>query len=156
MTRSDAFLDTLRAAVGAIHVLTDPDLRASYETDWTRRWRGEALAVVRPATTEELIAVVLASARTQIADYLSTLIYVYTLLIILYIVLQLLFSVGVRPPYSRTLDAVLGFLRDVCEPFLRIFRRVLPSFGGFDFSPILAIFTLQIINSIIVNDLIHG
>jgi YggT family protein len=100
--------------------------------------------------------VVLASARTQIAEYLSTLIYVYTLLIILFIVIQLLFSVGVRPPYSRTLDAVLGFLRDICEPFLRIFRRVIPSFGGFDLSPILAIFTLQIVNTIVVNDLIHG
>ena len=99
---------------------------------------------------------ILASARTQIADYLSTLIYVYTLLIILYIVIQLLFSVGIRPPYSRTLDAVLGFLRDICEPFLRLFRRVLPSFGGLDFSPILAIFTLQIVNSILVNNLIHG
>jgi uncharacterized protein YggT (Ycf19 family) len=98
----------------------------------------------------------IASARTQIADYLSTLIYVYTLLIILYIVIQLLFSVGIRPSYSRTLDGVLGFLRDICEPFLRIFRRVLPSFGGLDFSPILAIFTLQIVNSVIVNDLIHG
>jgi len=98
----------------------------------------------------------LASARTQIADYLSTLIYVYTLLIILYIVIQLLFSVGIRPPYSRTLDIVLGFLRDICEPFLRLFRRVIPSFGGLDFSPILAIFTLQIINTIVVNDLIHG
>jgi YggT family protein len=98
----------------------------------------------------------LASARTQIADYLSTLIYVYTLLIILYIVIQLLFSVGIRPSYLRTLDAVLGFLRDICEPFLRIFRRVLPSFGGLDFSPILAIFTLQIVNSIVVNNLIHG
>ncbi len=99
---------------------------------------------------------VLASARTQIAEYLSTLIYVYTLLIILYIVIQLLFSVGVRPPYSRTVDVVLGFLRDICEPFLRIFRRVLPSFGGFDFSPILAIITLQIVNTIVVHDLIHG
>src|SRR5215467_2102973 len=98
----------------------------------------------------------LASARTQIADYLSTLIYVYTLLIILHIVIQLLFSVGTRPPYSRTLDAVLNFLRDICEPFLRIFRRVIPAFGGIDFSPILAIFTLQILNSLIVNDLIHG
>jgi YggT family protein len=98
----------------------------------------------------------IASARTQIADYLSTLIYVYTLLIILYIVIQLLFSVGIRPSYSRTLDAVLNFLREICEPFLRIFRRVLPSFGGFDFSPILAIFTLQIINAIVVNGLIHG
>ncbi|HTA06303.1 MAG TPA: YggT family protein [Solirubrobacteraceae bacterium] len=98
----------------------------------------------------------LASARTQIANYLSTLIYVYTLLIILYIVIQLLFSVGIRPPYSRTLDVVMGFLRDICEPFLRIFRRLIPSFGGLDFSPILAIFTLQIVNSLIVNDLIHG
>ena len=101
-------------------------------------------------------AIVLASARTQIAGYLSTLIYVYTLLIILYIVLNLLFSVGLRPPYSRTLDAVLGFLRDICEPFLRLFRRVIPAFGGIDFSPILAIFTLQIINSLVVNGLIHG
>ena len=99
---------------------------------------------------------ILASARTQIADYLSTLIYVYTLLIILYIVLQLLFSVGVRPPYSRTLNGAMGFLRDICEPFLRIFRRFLPSFGGFDFSPILAIVTLELINAVIVNDLIHG
>jgi YggT family protein len=98
----------------------------------------------------------LASARTQIADYLSTLIYVYTLLIVLYIVVQLLFAVGFRPPYSRTTDAVLGFLRDICEPFLRIFRRVLPQFGGFDFSPILAIFTLQIINSLVVQGAIHG
>jgi YggT family protein len=100
--------------------------------------------------------VLLASARTQIADYVSTVIYVYTLLIILYIVIQLLFSVGVRPPYSRTTDAVLGFLRDICEPFLRIFRRWIPAFGGLDFSPILAIVTLQVLNSVIVRTLIHG
>ncbi|HEY4746936.1 MAG TPA: YggT family protein [Steroidobacteraceae bacterium] len=102
------------------------------------------------------MTLVLASARTQIADFLSTLIYVYTLLIIVYIVIQLLFSVGLRPPYSRTMDTILGFLRDICEPFLRIFRRVIPAFGGFDFSPILAIFTLQIINSVLVAGLLHG
>lgn len=99
---------------------------------------------------------ILATARTQIADYLSTLIYVYTLLIILYIVVQLLFAAGLRPPYSRTTDAVLGFLRDVCEPFLRIFRRLLPSFGGFDFSPIIAILALGIFNSIVIQGIIHG
>jgi YggT family protein len=99
---------------------------------------------------------ILASARTDIADYLSTLIYVYTLLIILYIVVQLLFAAGLRPPYSRTSDAILGFLRDVCEPFLRIFRRLLPSFGGFDFSPIVAILALGILNSIVVQGIIHG
>jgi YggT family protein len=99
---------------------------------------------------------ILASARTDIADYLSTLIYVYTLLIILYIVVQLLFAAGLRPPYSRTSDAILGFLRDICEPFLRIFRRMLPSFGGFDFSPIVAILALGILNSIVVQGIIHG
>ncbi|HEV2982354.1 MAG TPA: YggT family protein [Solirubrobacteraceae bacterium] len=99
---------------------------------------------------------ILASTRTSIADYLSTVIYVYTLLIILYIVTQLLFAAGLRPPYSRTLDLILGFLRDITEPFLRIFRRVIPSFGGWDFSPILAILTLAIFNSIVVQGIIHG
>jgi YggT family protein len=99
---------------------------------------------------------ILASARTSIADFLSTAIYVYSGLIFFYIVVQLLFSVGLRPPYSRTLDAVLSFLREVCEPYLRIFRRLLPSFGGLDFSPILAIITLGILNRIIVEGLIHG
>ena len=99
---------------------------------------------------------ILASARTQLADFLSALIYVYTLLIILYVVVQLLFSVGLRPPYSRTFDAILGFLRDVCEPFLRIFRRVIPSFGGIDFSPIIAIITLSILNNVVVERIIHG
>ncbi len=99
---------------------------------------------------------ILASARTEIADYLSAVIEVYILLIFLYIVVQLLFAVGVRPPYSRTSDTVLGFLRDICEPFLRIFRRVLPQFGGIDFSPMLAIFTLYIVNVVVVQGIIHG
>jgi YggT family protein len=97
-----------------------------------------------------------ATARVQIAEFLSALIFVYTLLIVLFIVIQLLFAVGLRPPYSRTVDAVLGFLRDICEPFLRIFRRLIPSFGGLDLSPILAIISLQLINSLVVNHLIHG
>lgn len=99
---------------------------------------------------------ILASARTEIAGYLSTVIYVYTLLIVFYIVVQLLLTAGLRPPYSRATDAVLGFLRDVCEPFLRIFRRLLPSFGGIDFSPIVAILVLGLVNAIVVQDLIHG
>jgi uncharacterized protein YggT (Ycf19 family) len=99
---------------------------------------------------------ILASARTQIADYLSTVVRVYIILIILYIVVQLLFAAGFRPPYSRTLDRVLAFLRDIVEPYLRLFRRLLPTFGGLDFSPILAILTLGILDQLIVQGLIHG
>jgi YggT family protein len=97
-----------------------------------------------------------ASARTDIAGYLSAVIWVYTLLILLYIILQLLFSLGVRMPYSRPFDVVFGYLRDVCEPYLRIFRRFIPMLGPFDFSPILAILLLQVINSVVVGGLIHG
>jgi uncharacterized protein YggT (Ycf19 family) len=99
---------------------------------------------------------ILATARTQIADYLATLIYVYTIVIIMYIVVQILFSAGVRPPYSRTSDAVLGFLRDVCEPFLGLFRRLIKPVGGLDLSPMLAIITLYVINAVVVSGLIHG
>jgi len=99
---------------------------------------------------------ILASARTQVAGFLSTLIYVYILLIFAYIVIQLLFSVGVRPPYSRTTDRVLGFLHDVCEPFLRIFRRFLPQFGALDLSPMLAIFSLYLLDIVVVQGFIHG
>ncbi len=98
----------------------------------------------------------LATARADFADFLSTLIYVYTLLLIAYIIIQLLFSAGVRPPYSRVTDSVIGFLRDVCEPFLRIFRGIIPSLGGLDFSPIIAFIALQLFNSIVVQGLIHG
>ena len=99
---------------------------------------------------------ILASARVQVAEFLSTLIYVYILLIIAHIVIQLLLSAGLRPPYTRATNAVMGFLRDICEPFLRLFRRILPQFGGLDLSPMLAIVTLSIINSVLVGRIIHG
>jgi FAD/FMN-containing dehydrogenase len=57
-----ALLDDLRAAVGAAQVLTEGDLSA-WERDWRRRWRGRALAVVRPGSTDEVAAVVQACAR---------------------------------------------------------------------------------------------
>lgn len=50
-------LDTLRAAVGGAHVLTDEDAQP-YLTDWRERYRGRALAVVRPGSTDEVAAVV--------------------------------------------------------------------------------------------------
>lgn len=52
------FLSDLAAVVGFDHCLTDPDLRASFETDWTGRYRGQTAAVIRPGTVEELAAVI--------------------------------------------------------------------------------------------------
>jgi YggT family protein len=100
--------------------------------------------------------IVIATARTEIAGVLSAIIYVYTILIICHIVIQLLFAAGLRPPYNRTTNSILQFLRDVCEPFLRLFRRIIPSFGGLDFSPLLALITLQLVNQVLVEGLIHG
>jgi uncharacterized protein YggT (Ycf19 family) len=99
--------------------------------------------------------IVLASARTDIANYVSALFYVYILIIFVYILMNLIFSLGARTPYSRWLDAILSFLRDVSEPYLRLFRRIIPSVGMFDFSPIIAIILLYVLRTLIVN-LIHG
>lgn len=55
-------LDRIAAVVDPDHVLTDPALTAGYLTDWARRWSGPALAVVRPASTQEVAEVVAACA----------------------------------------------------------------------------------------------
>ena len=93
---------------------------------------------------------IVASARTEIAGFLESLIFVYVLIIIAYIVANLVFSFGVRVPYSRPLNAVLDFLRDVTEPYLRIFRRLPLRVGPLDLTPIVAILALQIGGGIIV------
>jgi FAD/FMN-containing dehydrogenase len=59
--------DRLREVVGTQHVLVDADLRSQYETDWTRRFTGEARCVVRPASTDEVAAVVRACADAGVA-----------------------------------------------------------------------------------------
>lgn len=97
----------------------------------------------------------LAITRTDIADYVNALFYVYILIIFLYILSNLMFGMGLRLPYSRWSDAILSFLRDVSEPYLRVFRRFIPAVGMLDFSPILAIIVLYILRAVITS-LISG
>ena len=99
---------------------------------------------------------ILAITKGDIADYVQTLILVYTLLIFAYIVSTLIFSFGGRIPYNRWSNAILTFLRDVCEPYLRIFRRFIPPIGPLDISPIVAVLVLQAIGSWIIVPLIRG
>ncbi len=91
-----------------------------------------------------------ASARGDIANYVNALLYVYVLLIFVYILSNMLLSFGLRPPYSRWSDAVLSFLRDVSEPYLRIFRKFIPPIGMLDLSPIVAIIVLYVVGDLIV------
>jgi YggT family protein len=97
----------------------------------------------------------LAVTRNDIADYVNTLFWVYILIIFVYILLNMMFSLGLRPPYSRALNAFLSFLRDVSEPYLRLFRRIIPSAGMFDFSPMVAIIVLYVLQMVIYN-VIHS
>jgi YggT family protein len=93
--------------------------------------------------------------RTDVAQFLAALVTVYSLIIFAYVLLSLIFSFGVRMPYSRWSDAVMGFLRDVCEPYLRIFRRFIPMIGPLDISPIVGLLVLQIVGNFVVN-IVHG
>ena len=88
--------------------------------------------------------------RGDVAYFLSALLTVYVILILAYIVIQFFFAFGARPGYYRWLDTVLTFLRDVAEPYLRIFRRFIPPIGPIDISPIVAIIVLQVVGNIII------
>ncbi len=99
---------------------------------------------------------VLATAREQVADFLGALLIVYLILIFAYIVSTLIFSFGGRIPYSSWSSAVLGFLRDVTEPYLSLFRRFIPPIGPIDISPIVAILVLQIVGFYLVIPLVRG
>lgn len=99
---------------------------------------------------------VLATAREQVAGFVSALIYVYIIIIFAYIVTTLIFSFGGRVPYSRWSSAALGFLRDVTEPYLSIFRRFIPPLGPIDISPIVAVLVLQIVGLYLIVPAIRG
>lgn len=97
--------------------------------------------------------VLIASVRSDIANYVGALFEVYIVLIFIYILLNLLFSFGLRMPYARWTDSVLGFLRDVTEPYLRLFRRLIPSIGMLDLSPVVAIIVLYVVRTLLVDAL---
>jgi YggT family protein len=89
--------------------------------------------------------------RADIANYVNAVFYVYIILIFIYILTNWMFSFGVRMPYHRVSDWILNFLRDVCEPYLRLYRRLIPPIGMIDITPIIAIIVLYIVQRIVVN-----
>jgi len=92
--------------------------------------------------------------RTDVADYISALVFVYLLLIIINIGLSWIQQF--RPiPYNLTLRAVTGFVEESTNPYLAIFRRWIPGIGPLDISPIFAILVLSIVGRIVVG-LIDG
>ena len=88
--------------------------------------------------------IVLATFRVALAGYVSALIEVYTVIIFAYILSSLYQSFGGRVPYNRLLIGLLGWLRQVSEPFLAIFRRFIPPLGPVDLSPIVALLVLTV------------
>lgn len=102
--------------------------------------RPETGAVGVPAT----VALPLADAIDAVASFVNVFISVYILLIFAYIITS-----WIRLPYSLWLNRIQRFLYDVCEPYLRIFRRILPPLGPLDLSPIIGIFALFLINRVI-------
>ncbi len=91
----------------------------------------------------------LASVPSSIGDYLSALIVVYIVILLVHLLTNMLFSFGARPPYSAWSDAVFNFMRDVTEPYLRVFRRFIPPLGPIDLSPMVAILLLFFLDEIV-------
>ena len=85
-------------------------------------------------------------AIAQVERFVSVFIDVYILMIFAYILTS-----WIRLPYSPWLNRVQRFLFDVSEPYLRLFRRVIPPFGPLDISPVVAVLVLVIVQSLLVN-----
>ena len=87
---------------------------------------------------------VLYDAASSANRFIDDFIWVYILLIFIYVL-----SSWIRLPYSPWLRRIQDFLRDVCEPYLRLFRRLLPSFGPLDLSPVVAVVVLVILMRVV-------
>ena len=87
---------------------------------------------------------VLADTATSVQRFVSVFVGVYVLLILAYIITSF-----VRAGASPMLERVRQFLYDVCEPYLRLFRRFIPPIGPLDLSPIIAVFVLYILERIV-------
>jgi YggT family protein len=81
---------------------------------------------------------------TTIEQFVFSLYIVYSLLIILYVLMSWL-----QLPYSIWVGRIRGFLHDTVDPILRPIRAVLPPLGGFDLSPLVALFGISILQQII-------
>jgi YggT family protein len=82
--------------------------------------------------------------RSSIVNFLVVFIYVYVLCIIVYVLTS-----WIPLPYSPWANRIQRFLYDVCEPYLRLFRRVIPPFGPLDLSPVVATLVLMIAASVL-------
>ena len=87
----------------------------------------------------------LADAVSSVETFINVFLSLYGLVIIVYILTSWL-----RLPYSPTLNRIQRFLYDVCEPYIRLFRRVLPATGALDFSPMLALIALGVIDRFLI------
>jgi YggT family protein len=94
--------------------------------------------------------VLLADAISSVETFINVFVSLYALVIIIYIITSFL-----RLPYSPTLNRIQRFLYDVCEPYIRLFRRILPAAGGIDFSPFLALIFLGVIDRFLIWVLDH-
>jgi len=88
---------------------------------------------------------VLADAISKAETFVNVFITVYTIVLLAYIVMSWL-----RLPYSPWLNRIQRFLYDVSEPYLRLFRRVLPSMGPLDLSPMIGIIVLWLIDRVLI------
>jgi YggT family protein len=100
------------------------------------------------------LSLLVALTRDDVATYVGALFTVYFILIIARIVLSWIQQF--RPiPYNLALRAVIGFIEESVDPYLNLFRRWIPPLrlggAGLDLSPILAIFLLLIVQSLVVN-----
>jgi len=70
---------------------------------------------------------------------------IYSFFVFVYILIRLLCYLNVLNQYKPIVSKLLGLFGDIVEPALNYIRRYVKPFNGMDFSPIILIFGLNII-----------
>src|SRR5215210_7245483 len=83
-------------------------------------------------------------AVVAVPNFVNVFIGVYILVILVYIVTS-----WIKLPYSPWLNRIQRFLFDVCDPYLRLFRRIVPPLGPLDLSPMLAVIVLLVLQQVL-------
>lgn len=103
----------------------------------------------------------LAITRIDVASYVTALVWIYTIVILVRILLTwaVMLPQVVSMLQNPVLRSIVGFVEDVTDPYLNLWRRLIPPLrtgpGLIDLSPIIAVFALQLVGALVAR-LIHG
>ena len=73
----------------------------------------------------------------------------YKYAVIIYVIISMLVSFNIINTNNKIISIIMDFLFRLIEPLLRVIRKVIPSFGAIDISPVILILALMFFRNLV-------